>query len=60
MHTTANVPMFTDARFIVRTSFPRPKGVMYRLLSVKRPRIFKKITCRPPRSQADLSANGRP
>ena len=30
MPTNANVPMFTDARFIVRTPFPRPKGVMYR------------------------------
>ena len=29
MQTTANVPMFIDARFIVRTSFLRPKGVMY-------------------------------
>ena len=30
MPATANVPMFIDARFIVRTPFPRPKGVMYR------------------------------
>ena len=29
MPTTANVPMPTDARFIVHTPFPRPKGVMY-------------------------------
>ena len=29
MPTTANVPMITAARFIVRTPFPRPKGVMY-------------------------------
>ena len=29
MQTTANVPMPTDARFIVYTPFPRPKGVMF-------------------------------
>ena len=29
MPTTANVPKFTDARFIVHTPFPRPKGVMF-------------------------------
>jgi len=36
-----------------------PKGVMFDLIG-ECPRNFKKITCRPPRSQADLSAIGRP
>ena len=30
MQSTENATLFNDERLIVRTPFPRPKGVMYR------------------------------